>query len=70
VGSFIITGYLIQPGFLVLPAFYYAIPFLMFLVVFWFLMNRSSLLLCLGGAYGIWIGSVLVVNRIVAVWCF
>jgi hypothetical protein len=37
----------------------------MFLLVFYFLMARFSLLLSLGGAYGIWIGAVLVVNRIV-----
>ncbi len=37
---------------LVISAFYFAIPSLMFLLAFWFLMNRFSLLLSLGGAYG------------------
>jgi uncharacterized membrane protein (GlpM family) len=53
---------------LVISAFYFAIPSLMFLVAFWFLMNRFSLLMSVSGAYGIWIGAVLVVNRIVAGW--
>ena len=50
---------------LVISAFWFAIPSLMFLLAFWFLMYRFSLLQSLGGAYGIWIGAVLVVNRIV-----
>jgi uncharacterized membrane protein (GlpM family) len=50
---------------LVISAFYFAIPSLIFLLAFWVLMNRFSLLQSLGGAYGIWIGAVLVVNRIV-----
>jgi uncharacterized membrane protein (GlpM family) len=50
---------------LVISAFYFAIPSLMFLLAFWFLMNRFSFLMSLGGAYGIWIGAVLVANRIV-----
>jgi hypothetical protein len=40
----------------------------MFLLAFWFLISRFSLLLSIGGAYGIWIGAVLVVNRIVTGW--
>lgn len=51
---------------LVISAFYFAIPSLIFLLAFWFLMYRFSLLQSLGGAYGIWIGTVLVMNRIVA----
>ena len=50
---------------LVISAFWFAIPSLMFLLAFWFLMYRLSLLMSLGGAYGIWIGAVLVMNRIV-----
>ena len=50
---------------LVISAFYFAIPSLLFLLAFWFLMYRFSLLQSIGGAYGIWIGAVLVVNRIV-----
>jgi uncharacterized membrane protein (GlpM family) len=51
---------------LVLSAFWFAIPSLLFLLAFWFLLNRFSLLPSVGGAYGIWIGAVLVMNRIVA----
>lgn len=35
------------------------------LLAFWFLMNRFSLIPGIGGAYGIWIGAVLVMNRVV-----
>jgi uncharacterized membrane protein (GlpM family) len=51
---------------LVISAFYFAIPTLLFLLAFYFLMHRFSLLPSLGGAYGIWIGALLVVNRIIA----
>jgi len=50
---------------LVISAFFFAIPSLIFLLAFWFLMERFSFLLSIGGAYGIWIGAVLVMNRIV-----
>jgi uncharacterized membrane protein (GlpM family) len=53
---------------LVISAFYFAIPSLLFLLVFYFLMGRFCLLMSLGGAYGIWIGGVLVVNQIVTGW--
>jgi uncharacterized membrane protein (GlpM family) len=51
---------------LVISAFYFAIPTLLFLLAFYFLMYRFSLFPSLGGAYGIWIGALLVVNRVVA----
>lgn len=51
---------------LVISAFWFAIPTLMFLLAFWFLMYRFSLFASLGGAYGIWIGALLVMNRLVA----
>jgi uncharacterized membrane protein (GlpM family) len=50
---------------LVISAFFFAIPSLIFLLAFYFLMSRFSFLLSLGGAYGIWIGAVLIMNRIV-----
>jgi uncharacterized membrane protein (GlpM family) len=50
---------------LVISAFWFAIPTLMFLLAFYFLMNRFSLFQSLGGAYGIWIGALLVMNRII-----
>jgi len=52
---------------LVISAFWFAIPTLLFLLVFYFLMERFSLLMSLGGAYGIWIGALLVMNRIITV---
>jgi uncharacterized membrane protein (GlpM family) len=51
---------------LVISAFWFAIPTLLFLLAFYFLMNRFGILQSLGGAYGIWLGAVLVVNRFVA----
>jgi len=38
---------------------------MVFLLAFYFLMSRFSLLVTLGGAYGIWIGATLVMNRII-----
>jgi uncharacterized membrane protein (GlpM family) len=52
---------------LVISAFYFAIPSLMFLLAFWFLMYRFTLLMSLGGAYGIWIGAVLVITGLLPV---
>ena len=51
---------------LVISAFWFAIPSLLFLLAFWFLMSRFSLLPSIGGAYGIWLGALLFMNRIVA----
>jgi uncharacterized membrane protein (GlpM family) len=51
---------------LVLGTFFFAIPSLVFLLSLWFLMTRFSLLESLGGAYGIWLGCVLVVSRLMA----
>ena len=50
---------------LVISAFWFAIPSLLFLLAFWFLLNRFSLLPSIGGAYGIWIGALLVVNHFI-----
>ncbi len=51
---------------LVISTFWFAIPTLIFLLSFWFLMNRFSLLPSIGGAYGIWLGALLLMNRLVA----
>ena len=50
---------------LVISAFWFAIPTLLFLLAFYFLMYRFGVLASLGGAYGIWIGALLVMNRVV-----
>jgi len=50
---------------LVISTFWFMIPMLLFLLAFWFLMERFSLLLGLGGAYGIWIGATLIMNHII-----
>jgi uncharacterized membrane protein (GlpM family) len=51
---------------LVIATFWFMIPMLLFLVAFYYLMERFSLLMSLGGAYGIWIAAVLIMNRIIA----
>jgi len=50
---------------LVVATFWFMIPMLLFLVAFYYLMERFSLLMSLGGAYGIWIAAVLIMNRII-----
>ena len=50
---------------LVIATFWFMIPMLLFLVAFYYLMERFSLLMSLGGAYGIWIAAVLIMNRII-----
>jgi len=50
---------------LVISTFWFVIPTMMFLLAFYLLMSRFSLLMALGGAYGIWIGATLVINRII-----
>jgi uncharacterized membrane protein (GlpM family) len=50
---------------LVISTFWFMIPTMLFLLAFYFLMSRFSLLLTLAGAYGIWIGATLIMNRII-----
>jgi uncharacterized membrane protein (GlpM family) len=50
---------------LVISTFWFVIPTMAFLLAFYLLMSRFSLLVTLGGAYGIWIGATLIVNRII-----
>jgi uncharacterized membrane protein (GlpM family) len=52
---------------LVISAFWFAIPTLLFLLAFYFLMYRFGVLPSLAGAYGIWLGAIVVMNRIVAI---
>ena len=49
---------------LVLSAFYFAVPTLLFLACLFFLMSRTSLLQGLAGAYAVWLAGVLVLNRV------
>jgi uncharacterized membrane protein (GlpM family) len=51
---------------LVLSALWFAIPSLLFLIAFWFLLDRFSLFPSLGGAYGVWIAALLLMNQVVA----
>lgn len=48
---------------LILGTFFFAIPSVIFLISLWFLVSRWGFLESLGGAYGIWLASVLVINR-------
>jgi uncharacterized membrane protein (GlpM family) len=50
---------------LVISTFWFVIPTMVFLLAFYFLMSRFSLLMTVGGAYGIWIGATLIMNRII-----
>ena len=49
---------------LVISTFWFVIPTMLFLLSFYFLMSRFSLLVTLGGAYGIWIGATLIMDHI------
>lgn len=51
---------------LVIGAFYFAIPTLIFLLSLYFLMGRYPLLSSLGGAYGIWFICVILTNQIIS----
>jgi uncharacterized membrane protein (GlpM family) len=51
---------------LVLGAFYFAIPSLIFLAVLYLMMNRFSFLPSLAGACAVWITAVFLVHRIIS----
>lgn len=51
---------------LVLGTFFFAIPSLAFLLALYLLMSRMGFLESLGGAYGIWLVSVVIMGRFVA----
>ena len=50
---------------LVIATSWFMIPTFLFVLAFWFLMNRFGLIPSIGGAYGVWLGALLVVNRVV-----
>jgi uncharacterized membrane protein (GlpM family) len=49
---------------LVTSTFWFMFPMLLFLLAFYFMMNRFGPLPSISGAYGIWIGAAIIVNRI------
>jgi uncharacterized membrane protein (GlpM family) len=51
---------------LVISAFWFAIPTLFFLLALWFLLSRYPLVPSLGGAFGIWVIALVVMNRALA----
>jgi len=51
---------------LILGTFFFAIPSVIFLLSLWFLVSRFGFFESLGGAYGIWLSSVLVVSRLIS----
>ena len=48
---------------LVLGTFFFAVPSLLFLISLWFLVSRWGFLESIGGAYGVWLASVLIISR-------
>jgi len=52
---------------LVIGAFWFAIPTLLFLLVLYLLLARYPLIPSFGGAFGIWLAAVLVTNWLLAV---
>jgi len=51
---------------LVISAFWFAIPSVLFLLALYLLMTRFALIPSLGGAYGIWLAALFVINSFVA----
>ena len=51
---------------LVISAFWFAIPTLLFLLALYLLMARYPLAPSMGGAFGIWLAALLLVNRMLA----
>jgi uncharacterized membrane protein (GlpM family) len=51
---------------LVIGAFWFAIPTLIFLLTLYFLMGRFALLPSLGGAYAVWFACVVIANQILS----
>ena len=50
---------------LVLGAFYFAVPTLVFLCMLYLLMNRFPFVQSLAGAYAVWLGALVITYRIV-----
>ncbi len=51
---------------LIISAFWFMIPLLLFLLALYFMMYRFSLPASIGGAYGIWIAAALIVNQLLS----
>lgn len=51
---------------LVISAFWFAIPTLLFLLTLYLLMTRYPLVPSLGGAFGIWLVALVMMNRLLA----
>ena len=51
---------------LVLSAFWFAIPTILFFLALYILIARYPLLLSIGGAYGIWLVALLLMNQVMA----
>jgi uncharacterized membrane protein (GlpM family) len=51
---------------LVLSAFWFAIPSLLFLLTLWVLLARYPLIPSIGGAFGIWFVALVVMNHLLA----
>jgi uncharacterized membrane protein (GlpM family) len=51
---------------LVISAFWSAIPSLIFLLALWLLLARYPFVSSLGGAFGIWVIALVVMNRVLA----
>jgi uncharacterized membrane protein (GlpM family) len=51
---------------LVMSAFWFAIPSLLFLLALWLLLARYPFVPSLGGAFGIWVVALVVMNRLLA----
>jgi uncharacterized membrane protein (GlpM family) len=51
---------------LVIGAFWFAIPTLVFLLTLYFLMGRYALIPSLGGAYAVWFACVVITNQILS----
>jgi len=51
---------------LVISAFWFAIPTLLFLLALWLLMARYPLVPSLGGAFSIWLVALVLMNRVLA----
>jgi uncharacterized membrane protein (GlpM family) len=51
---------------LVISAFWFAIPSIIFLLTLWLLLERYAFVPSIGGAFGIWVIAVVAMNRMLA----
>ena len=52
---------------LVISAFWFAIPSIIYLLILWFLLARYPVIPSIGGAFGIWLVAVIVMTRVLTV---